>query len=505
MPTDAGDASRAPSAVWAVAALRAVLATSGLLASLGAAGCRAPEGPERIVLVVVDTLRRDALGCYGGDAETPVFDRLAREGQRFANAVASFHQTTMSMAALFTGRVPSLESGELAAPLGWHGMTWCGLARFDPEMAREQCVPPGIETLADRLGAAGYATIGVVSNPLLFDPYGLSRGFLDWNEVGEVASEGRLQQIVAALSTRTAERVNERVAEALARRRDDRFFLYVHYMDVHDYRVRKAAEGPGPMDARGRYRRAVADADRGVGALLAMLAERGLLEGSVVVFTSDHGERLGERHVVPGRRFHAGNPSFAEVLDVPLIVWPARFAREDALVRGTDVFATLLDLADAKGAVTSALAPGETFTSELRWLTYRRGKFKSYTRRADRGLWLVDLEADPDERHNVARRNPEIAQHHWDRVTALAAALASPRAAPGRAPARDAALLRALGYLAPAAPSAPAEPGVAAVPGTRTARAEGAPGTFAAKALQGPARWEPALDPGPWRPSRDER
>ena len=68
-----------------------------------------PTPPQRIVLVVVDTLRRDALGCYGAPQPTPHIDALARRGQRFERALASYHQTSMSMAALFTGRTPSIE------------------------------------------------------------------------------------------------------------------------------------------------------------------------------------------------------------------------------------------------------------------------------------------------------------------------------------------------------------------------------------------------------------
>ena len=68
--------------------------------------------PERIVLIVIDTLRRDALSCYGGSTPTPNIDGLAAQGQLFSNALGSFHQTTMSMGAMFTGRTPSLESGK---------------------------------------------------------------------------------------------------------------------------------------------------------------------------------------------------------------------------------------------------------------------------------------------------------------------------------------------------------------------------------------------------------
>ena len=76
-------------------------------------GCNAsepePAPPERIFLFVVDTLRRDHVSAYGARASTPNMDALAARGVRIDNAFAAYHQTTMSMAALFTGRTPALE------------------------------------------------------------------------------------------------------------------------------------------------------------------------------------------------------------------------------------------------------------------------------------------------------------------------------------------------------------------------------------------------------------
>jgi hypothetical protein len=89
-----------------------------VLATFAFAGCGAEEQPserpEHVVLVVVDTLRRDHLSIYGAEIETPNIARLAARGAVVENALASFHQTTLSMGALFSGRTPSLESGDPA-------------------------------------------------------------------------------------------------------------------------------------------------------------------------------------------------------------------------------------------------------------------------------------------------------------------------------------------------------------------------------------------------------
>ena len=120
---------------------------------------------------MIDTLRRDHLGVYGAPAPTPNIDALAKRGQFFTNVVASFHQTSMSMGSLFTGRTPSMEAGE-GRTLTWNGHTWCGLARLAQTPGVDTCIPPSVPTLAEAFKAAGWWTIGVASNQFLYEPSG---------------------------------------------------------------------------------------------------------------------------------------------------------------------------------------------------------------------------------------------------------------------------------------------------------------------------------------------
>ena len=241
---------------------------AALLAALGlAAGCggSASRAPERIVLLVVDTLRDDSATCCGAAPTTPAIDGLAARGQRFTNAVGSFHQTTMSMGALFTGQTPSLErsGGE---PLNFNSRTWCGMARF-AVWDEPGCLPRALRTLPERMQDAGYETIGIASNRLLFEPAGFERGFDRWVEVsyrrmGRKLKDRELE--LARVQGRAVDRVTLAALDALQKRASDRFFLYVHYMDVHDYRIeggarrcrgRLAAECPregGPAGGHGR-------------------------------------------------------------------------------------------------------------------------------------------------------------------------------------------------------------------------------------------------------------
>ncbi|MBC8341001.1 MAG: sulfatase-like hydrolase/transferase, partial [Proteobacteria bacterium] len=81
----------------------------------GLPGCEksaVPDGaPERIILILVDTLRRDHVSLYSDKVPTPNIERIAARGQVYTNASSAFHSTTMSMAALFSGHTPSIEFG----------------------------------------------------------------------------------------------------------------------------------------------------------------------------------------------------------------------------------------------------------------------------------------------------------------------------------------------------------------------------------------------------------
>ena len=165
-------------------------------------------------------------------ANTPNIDRLANSGQLFNNAISAYHSTTMSMASLFTGHTPSIESGSRENPLDWNTFVTCGMSRFATPGKVEACVPESMGTLAEDLQEAGYWTLGVVSNELLFRPGGYDQGFDEWVEVG-LAEPGEVLNIFQASPIRTVKHVNHDALEALAKRPRDHFFLYLYYIDVH--------------------------------------------------------------------------------------------------------------------------------------------------------------------------------------------------------------------------------------------------------------------------------
>jgi arylsulfatase A-like enzyme len=376
-------------------------------------GCGADDRPAAVVLIVVDTLRADALAYAGGSVPTPTLDALATQGRAAAFAVGSFHMTPMSMGALFTGRTPSLETGDPASP-------------------------SSVPTLGELLRDVGYWTIGIASNNLIFEPFGIERGFDDWTEVGLrfTPKDRRTRHTRAEMrQSRSAQHVNRAALAALDRRPRDRVFFFVHYMDVHDN-----------AQNRYTYSASVQRVDQAIGELMGALQNAQLLDDALVVITSDHGERLRERHFVRGRQSHRGNPSFEEVLLVPLIVIPGSKLSE-GIVRGEDVFRLVWSSVGGGPPESGELEGGELFVSEQHWQTYRKGRWKSYVRRSDGRLYLVELDRDPGEKKDVADEYPDVVAAHRARVATLTTRLATANPQVDDLTEEDRLRLRALGYL----------------------------------------------------------
>jgi arylsulfatase A-like enzyme len=413
-----------------------------LFALLGCVENASVEFPQRIVLIVVDTLRSDHLSVYGSSVATPNLAALAERGQVFRNVFASFHQTSMSMSAMMTGRTPSIESGDPTAPLPWNSSTWCGLARFSSGPG-DTCIPRSVATLAESLLEAGWWTAAVVSNQFLYEPSGFGRGFERWVEVDErepVAGPESRKSVEDPAHSRDWEKVNRAAFAAVeAAPEDRRSFLYLHYIDVHDYRFLGLS-----------YAEGVELMDEALGQLLAGLEERDFLEGAVVIFTSDHGERLGDEHNFPGElpnNFgHYGNPSFDELLRIPLVVAPPMLEDPSRLLRTQDFPALVREIAGLDPGAATDTKPDEIFVGELFYRTYQSGRWKTTFRRSDGRATLYDLQTDPNELNDLGAERPLRVLAHRERANALTRSLAA--AAPIQELSdEDRQRLRALGYL----------------------------------------------------------
>jgi len=348
-----------------------------------------------VLLVTIDTLRADALGCYGRKgAETPWIDRLAAAGVRFDFAHAHSVVTLPSHASLLSGRYPFE-----------HGVRDNSGFRF----------PPGLPTLATLLRGHGYHTGAFVSAFPLDSRFGLDRGFEVYDD--------RLGDPSAGSDFRMQERAGPRTvaaARAWLQATAGPKLCWVHLYEPH-------APYQPPFEWRGRvptaYDGEVTAADAALGPLLEALLARGRDDDTLVVLTSDHGEGLGDH----GEATH-GVFAYESTLRVPLVFHcPRLFSARvvSASARHVDVVPTVLDalglpapeglpgrslLGVAEGLEVGAALPSyfETLTPALtRGWAPIHGVLRDRLKYLDPPLpELYDLAADPGEERNLVAQRP---------------------------------------------------------------------------------------------------
>ncbi len=398
--------------------------------------------PPNVLLVTIDTLRADHVGAYGASfAETPSLDRLASEGTRFTRAIASSPLTLPSHSALLTGSHPH----EL-------GVRHNGMYRL----------APGVETLAERLRGAGWATGAFVGSYVLAARFGLDQGFDRYDDTTSTQLAGP-----GGYAERTADAVSD-AALAWLEAAPRPFFLWTHYYDPH-----ASYKPPAPFKDRFAarpYDGEISWVDMQLTRILDVLRARRELDRTLVVVTADHGESLGEH----GELTH-GYALYDAVLRVPLILRgpgvPAGGVVE-SLVRGIDVAPTVLGLlgrealpgvsgSDLRPLWEGSEAPGRVAYSETLATELELGWSALYSIRTERFGYvrapraeLYNLEADPAERENLLETDPR----RWGAVASRLAALLEATLA-GAAAARSERLdaealerLRALGYALPSQP-----------------------------------------------------
>ena len=426
-------------------------------AALLAAACsreRAPAtvaapAPRHVLLVTIDTLRADRLGCYGAvDVATPNLDRLAREGGMAPEALVHVPLTRPSHVSIFTGLYPSQ-----------HGVR----DNISPPLAAD------VPTLASVFKAAGFRTSGFVSSIVLSAQSGLSRGFDDYSDRFDVGTDDA--RLLDTLQRRGDITTTEATAW-LAERVQDRTFTWVHLYDPHD-----PYEPPEPYASRYAdrpYDGEVAWSDELIGRIDSALTRLGIRDQTLMVVTSDHGEGLGE-HQEPVHGFFV----YQTTLRVPFIVrgpGVVAGARIPALFRSVDLFPTLLDLArvSAPSSSETQSRPGRSRAAPLRGEPVAADEDTSFAesltpkihygwsdlRAIVDGRWkyvlaprpeLYDLARDPSEQSNLIDTEParsRALRAALERHLATESAPAGSRASTGPVPADVVEKLGALGYVA---------------------------------------------------------
>jgi arylsulfatase A-like enzyme len=510
-----GDGSRSPSPRWLL--VTSFAATLLLAAGLRLIGAREPEvgasfsgssplvpvesadpaeipwRSERstnVVLISIDTLRADHLGIYGHAHQTsPNIDEFFASGAVFTNAYASSPWTLPSHASMMSGQHPST-----------HG------SRIHPRSTSRYYVDPISEatvTLAEAFRAAGYRTAGFTGGAYLRPIFGFDQGF----DVYEVTESTRMKEAL------------DRALPWLAADRDEPFLLFLHAYDVHRYDPPEllgdtsARDYDGPLkwlrerDAlaiergvnrhdlgelaqadlaylRLLYDSEILNVDHQLSRLFSMLRDSELLDRTVVLLTSDHGEAFGEHTGAVG---HAQS-LYEGVMRVPLLIrapgQPTAVRPRD-LVQTVDIAPSLLELAgiaipggmqgislipallgrelptrpaileaDDRDTQAAVVADGFKYIDPAvvshdpldprfwklaeRGFAWRRGRLPE----------LYDLRSDPSEQRNLAKLEPDRARAHRELLRSEVRRLRVTDPGDAReAPSELVEQLRALGYV----------------------------------------------------------
>ncbi len=402
------------------------------------------EPRPNFVFIVADDLGSADLDCYGGAGApyevSPTLNRLAREGLRCTQALANSPVCSPTRFALLTGRYQYRFRGAAEEPIGSleRGSSVLGLS-------------PEIPTLPSRLRDAGYRTalcgkwhlgyppafgprqsgydyfFGATSGAVDYFTHKDSRGVHDlWENETEIFEDGYFTDMV---SNRAVRWIGEQLSE-------QPFLLSVHYTAPHwpwetrDDRAEAERISPrishndgGSLD---KYWRMIHHMDEGIASIIKALEEKGAGENTIVVFTSDNG----------GERFSNNWPFIGGKMDllegglrVPLIAyWPGRIAPGSVSHTPNltmDWTATMLHAAGLGDEISESSHPLDGINLEPlfrdpQWNTERKlfWRMNHRRQRAMRdGAWkylavgdheyLFNVETDPRERANLAKRYPD--------------------------------------------------------------------------------------------------
>jgi len=406
------------------------------------AGVEAVADKPNILLVMVDTLRADALSCYGNEqVKTPNVDALADDSIIFKNVFSQASWTKPSAATMLTGLYPST-----------HGA-----------YGKVHVLSKEIELLPEALQKAGYLTLGIADVVHLSPAFGFDQGYHYYTYLAPdyffFATESSERLLAYQLARQIRERyvskkkwvqhyyqpaevVTDKAIDVLDKSEAGKksFFMYLHYMDPHDPYFRHPPDGyaiarvhtPHPDPSKKEemwnlYLREVEHFDAEFGRLIKNLKEKGIYDRTMIILTADHGEEFFEH----GGWWH-GETLYTEQIHVPIILklpkhgYPSNSPLKvvDSQVSIVDIVPTALEAADADipdGVQGKSLFPviaqeeatcrrifsEEDFTGNvlfaLRNCDYKLILANEGNPRGLPEVALFDVEKDPKEQENLAQ------------------------------------------------------------------------------------------------------
>ncbi len=397
------------------------------------------KGPFNVILISIDTLRRDHIGLYGYDKDTsPNIDKFGKDSVMFQTVVAQAPSTLPSHASIFTSLIPS-HHGAFAT--------------------MNKPIPDELITMAEILKDNGYKTASFNGGGQISAEFGLSQGFDVYESVPSVDTE--LEKF-----TETVERGKKWVAN----NEKEKFFLFLHTYETHiPYVPGKKFLEFFPSNYSGKipnyvgsrfidkinmklvnvnqedidhvirlYDAGIRSMDAGFKNLVDFLKDRNIFDNTVIIFTSDHGEEFGEH----GMMAYHSHSLYDELLLIPLIIkFPnSSFAgmKVPDQIASIDILPTLLDILDIphpnqfegvslknliKGGKHSEFAVSERdvafaiIPSSIRTEKWKLYKNRTYfNMHSDGGMFksmLFDLKSDPSEKTDKSKDAKERL-HHMD-------------------------------------------------------------------------------------------
>jgi len=391
--------------------LRRILLFLMVLVSLPFEAQTPPRTAPNVVLVTIDTLRADHVGCYGyKQIKTPNIDSLAVDGIRFERAFTPVPVTLPSHSAMLTGTYPMLS--------GMHDFSGNRLSPQQP-------------TLATVLKQAGYATGAVIGAAVLDSRFGLNQGFDFYYDHFDFS---RLDESNLDEMERPANVVADQVLDWLAQNLQKRFFLWMHLYDPHyPYRppepyAREYATHP--------YDGEIVFADEQLGRVLRFLKDKGVYQNTVIVLSGDHGESLGEHgekthgffiynatmHVplimhLPGTTAGATVTDTVSLVDLMPTILAAAGVQIPSQVQGKNLLPELV----AKTGSADRSLYSETFLPRLHfnWSELRGAENARYHFIDAPRPELYDLSKDPAELHNLFGEKKAVAEEMRAKLAGL--------------------------------------------------------------------------------------
>ncbi len=387
---------------------------------------------ELVALVIVDTLRQDALGCYGNDkAQSPHMDALAAEGARFDQAIATSGWTLPSVASMLTG-------------------TWPAMHKALGKVSRLTPITEDLPVAAEIFQQQGYTTLGFANAAFLSQLLGLDRGFDVFDH-----------QHAYNWDIRRADATVDAALSAVSKRQGEKIFLLVHIFDAHlDYDppdgyitpfvgdrrtpdppvsmkecmdLRQGEDKTPPTQADidyllGLYDGEIAFVDRAIGRMIDGLKELERWDQTTLVLTSDHGEEFWDHG-----GFEHGHTLYDELVRVPLILRSpdAELITAHTIerqVRPIDIMPTLYNmcgiqnfpsfigeslLPDMLGQTPSRIPPafsqGTLYGADK--MSWGHEGFNVIVDRAREGadaIELYDLTLDPLQQNDISKERPKL-------------------------------------------------------------------------------------------------